>query len=128
MKRVYLAGLFSEYDVWKDEVKKAEGFDFFDPEVHSNQSSPDTFFPDDFAAVKLSDILIAYPGSTPCEGTWIEVGYFISNKTERPGDLCKNLIIIWQKDRINWSLEFVNKAGIIVSSVDEAIEYLKKLR
>ncbi len=127
MKRVYLAGLFSEYDNWKDEFKKVEGFDFFNPEIHSDQSSPDTFFPDDLAAVKASDILIAYPGTAPCEGTWIEVGYFIANKTEKPGDLCRNLIIIWQNDRIDWSIEFVKKAGVVVETVDEAIKYLEGL-
>lgn len=125
MKKVYLAGLFSEYANWKDEIKKIEGFDFFDPEIHSNQSSPDTFFPDDLAAVKSSDILIAYPGLAPCEGTWIEVGYFLANNTK---DMeCKELIIIWQKNRLNWSMEFVKKAGVIVGSIDEAIDYLKGL-
>lgn len=125
MKKVYLAGLFSEYSNWKDRVKGIEGFDFFDPELHSNQSSPDTFFPEDLAAVRCSDILIAYPGSAPCEGTWIEVGYFLSNNTKRSGDFCKELIIIWEKDRLNWSMEFVKKAGVIVGSIEEAIDYLK---
>jgi nucleoside 2-deoxyribosyltransferase len=127
MNKVYLAGRFSEYDSWKDEVKKVQGFDFFDPEVHSNQSSPDTFFPDDLAAVKSSDVLIAHPGPAPCVGTWIEVGYFLANKNKKPGDFCKELIMIWQKDRIDWSLDFVKKAGVVVSSVDEAIEYLEGL-
>jgi len=127
MKKVYLAGLFSEYADWKSEIKKVEGFEFFDPEIHSNQSSPNTFFPDDLAAVKSSDILIAYPGLAPCEGTWIEVGYFLANSTKRPSDFCRELIIIWQKDRLDWSMEFVKKAGVIVGSIDEAVNYLKEL-
>jgi len=128
MKKVYLAGQFSEYDRWKDTIKKVDGFDFFDPEIHSNQINPDTFYPDDLAAVKDSDILIASPGTTPCEGTWIEVGYFIANKIKAPGDFCKDLIIIWPDDRIDWSIEFVQKAGVIVKTNKEAIKELKKIQ
>jgi nucleoside 2-deoxyribosyltransferase len=127
MKKVYLAGLFSEYSDWKSEIKKVKGFDFFDPEIDSNQSSPDTFFPDDLAAVKSSDILIAYPGLAPCEGTWIEVGYFLANNTKKSGDFCKELIIIWGKDRLDWSMKFVEKAGVMVGSIGGAVDYLKEL-
>lgn len=128
MKKVYLAGQFSEYNSWKEQIKKLGGFDFFDPELHSDQSTPDTFYPDDLTAVKNADILIANPGTSPCEGTWIEVGYFIANQTSCPGELCKNLVIIWDKDRIDWSIEFVKKSGIIVNSTDAAIEELKKIK
>ncbi|MEK7447338.1 MAG: hypothetical protein AAB632_00860 [Patescibacteria group bacterium] len=128
MKKVYLAGRFSEYDDWKDVVKKVEGFDFFDPEIHSDQSSPDTFYPDDLAAVKSANILIAHPGPAPCEGTWIEIGYFLAQKSKNTGDFCKELIMIWQKDRIDWSKEFVEKTGIVVDSVEDAIKELEKLK
>lgn len=127
MKKVYLAGRFSKYDNWKEKIKKVDDFEFFDPEINSNQSSPDTFFPDDLKAVRSSDILIANPGLEPCEGTWIEVGYFLAHKTKISGDFCKELIIIWEKERINQSLDFVKKTGVIVSSVDEAVKHLKKL-
>jgi nucleoside 2-deoxyribosyltransferase len=114
MKKLYLAGQFSEYDNWKEEVKAIDGFDFFDPEFDSDQSTPDNFYPDDLTAVKNSDILIASPGTSPCEGTWIEVGYFIATHTKTPGDFCESLIIIWPKERIDWSIEFVKKSTVFI--------------
>jgi hypothetical protein len=128
MKKVYLAGQFKEYDGWKEEIKKVAGFDFFDPELHSDQSTPDTFYPDDLTAVKNSDVLIASTGTTPCEGTWIEVGYFIAHHTTNPGEFCKNLIIIWPKERIDWSMEFVGKTGTVVETLDQAKTELARLR
>jgi hypothetical protein len=128
MKKVYLAGRFSRFDNWKEKVKLVEGFDFYDPETDSNQSSSKTFYPDDLAAVKSADILIANPGLVPCEGTWIEIGYFIAHNTKTPGELCKNLIIVWQGGRPDLSVEFVKKAGVTVGTVEEAIDYLVKLR
>ncbi|RJO60119.1 hypothetical protein C4544_07220 [candidate division WS5 bacterium] len=130
MKKVYLAGLAKEYaGEWKERIiREVPGFEYHDWEIDSDQTSPDTFFPDDLKGIKAADILVANPGTTPCEGTWIEVGYFLANNTEKPGDTCDRLIIIWPKDRSDWSLEFVEKAGIIVESVDEAIEALKKLK
>lgn len=128
MKKVYLAGQFKEYDDWKDTIKQVDGFYFFDPEVHSDQSTPDTFYPDDLSGVKNADILIASTGTTPCEGTWIEVGYFIATHTEKPGDFCENLIIIWPKGRIDWSMEFVRKTGHIVETNNEAISLLERMK
>ncbi len=129
MKKVYLAGLSSEYaGDWKERIKKVSGFEFHDWEFDSDQASPDTFFPDDLKAITEADILIANPGTTPCEGTWIEVGYFLALNTEHPGETCKNLIIIWDKQRQDWSLDFVQKAGIIVASIKEAIKELERKR
>ncbi len=128
MKQVYLAGQFKEYDKWKNEISKVKDFDFFDPELHSNQSSSETFYPDDLSAVKQADILIASTGTTPCEGTWIEVGYFIATHTKSPGDFCENLIIIWPKERIDWSIEFVRKTGRIVENIEEAIAILEEMK
>jgi hypothetical protein len=126
-KKVYLAGRFSKFDNWKEQVKQVKGFEFFDPETDSNQSSPETFYPDDLNAVKSSDILFAYPGQAPCEGTWIEIGYFIANKTRKPGDLCDDLIIVWPNGRADLSIEFVKKTGAVLGTLDEAIKYLKGL-
>ena len=128
MKKVYLAGQFKEYDNWKEEIKTIDGLDFFDPEFDSDKSTPDTFYPDDLTGVKNSDILIASAGTTPCEGAWIEVGYFIATHTEKPGDFCDNLIIIWPKDRIDWSMEFVRKTGHIVKNNEEAKTLLEEMR
>ena len=129
MKLVYLAGQWNEYeDNWKEKVKKVTTFNYFDPEFDSNQSSPETFFPEDMEAVKKADILIANPGKVSSESTWIEIGYFLGLKTKRPGEKCNKLIIIWQKDRNpKWSIEFAKKAGIVVGSVKQAIVELKKL-
>jgi hypothetical protein len=124
-KKVYLAGQFSKFDKWKSVIARTPGFDFFDPETDSDQSTPETFYPDDLKAVQSADILIASPGKSPCEGTWIEVGYFIASHTNSPGDFCENLIIIWPEDRIDWSLEFVKKTGRVVTTVSDAIEALK---
>lgn len=126
MKSVYLAGQPNEYaDNWKEEFKKIEGFKFYDPEYDSDQSSPDTFYPQDLAAVKNADILVANPGTAPSEATWMEVGYFINSHTKNPGDFCESLIIIWSKEREpRWSIEFVRKAGHLVETLEEAKELL----
>jgi len=123
--KVYLAGQPSEYDTWKNSFKDIKGFEFYDPEIDSDQSSSETFFPQDLKAVSEADILIANPGLAPSEGTWIEIGYFLALNTKTPGEKCKRLIIIWNKERVNWSIEFVKKAGVIVSTVQEAIDTLK---
>lgn len=127
--KVYLAGQSNEHDnSWKEVFKKLKGYDFYDWEFHSDQTSPDTFYPDDLKAVKSSDILVANPGIAPSEAAWIEIGYFLANNTEKPGDTCKKLIIIWKEERMpKWSIEFVKKAGTVVSSVEEAIAELQKL-
>lgn len=127
MKKVYLAGQPNEYDSWRKEFKKLKGFDFYDPDIDSDQSSPDTFFPQDLKAVSKTDYLVANPGTKPSEGTWIEVGYFLALNTRKPGETCKNMIIIWNKERINWSIEFVKKAGFVVNSVEQAVEKLKEI-
>jgi len=125
--KVYLAGQPSEYDNWKENFVNNKDFTFYDPEIHSDQSSSDTFFPQDLKAVSEADILIANPGLAPSEGTWIEVGYFLALNTDKPGDRCKRLIIIWDKDRQDWSIEFVKKAGVIVGTVEEAIDVLNNI-
>lgn len=129
MRKVYLAGQANEYENnWKKKLKKIKNFDFYDWEFDSDQSSPDKFFPDDLRAVKNASILIANPGIAPSEATWIEIGYFLANNTNNPGETCKNLIIIWKEKRLpKWSIEFVKKAGVVVSTVEEAIETLKEL-
>jgi hypothetical protein len=72
--------------------------------------------------------MIANPGIAPSEATWMEIGYFYSLNTKCPGDFCNQLIIIWKEKRQpKWSLGFVAKAGIVVSSVEEAILELKKM-
>lgn len=126
--KVYLAGQPNQYDNWRESFRKLKNFDFYDPNIDSDQSSPETFFPQDLAAVKSADILVANPGIKPSEGTWIEIGYFLALKTCKPGDTCKNLIIIWHNERLpKWSIEFVKKAGRVVSTVEEAIKELQKL-
>ena len=127
MKKVYLAGQADEYENdWKKRFKKIDGFDFFDWECDSDQSSPDTFFPDDLRGVHSSDILVANPGVVTSEGTWIEIGYFLATHTDNPGDTCENLIIIWQDGRKpRWSIGFVEKAGKVVSTVEEAMKELE---
>ena len=128
MEKVYLAGQPNEYDDWRKSFRKLKGFDFYDPDIDSNQSSSDTFFPQDLKAVSEADYLIANPGTKPSEGTWIEVGYFLALNTKTPGEKCKNIIIIWKKDRMpKWSIEFVKKTGFIVSSVDKAVKKLKDI-
>ena len=126
--KVYLAGQPNQYDDWRTKFKKLEGFDFYDPDIDSDQSFPETFFPQDLAAVKSADILVANPGTKPSEGTWIEIGYFLALNTKSPGETCKNTIIIWPGDREpRWSIEFVKKAGKVVGSVEEAVKELQKL-
>lgn len=126
--KVYLAGQPNEYENdWKEKFKVLKDFEFYDWEFQSDQSSPDTFYPDDIRAIKESDIIIANPGLAPSEATWIEIGYFIALNTKVVGDKCNKAIIIWNNNRMpKWSIEFVKKAGIVVDSVDEAIEELKK--
>lgn len=128
-KKVYLAGQPNEYENdWKELFKKIPGFDFYDWEFDSDQTSPSTFFPDDLKAVANADILVANPGVAPSEATWIEIGSFYMKNT-KPGYFCERLIIIWKEDRNpKWSIEFVKKAGKVVSSVEEAIAELIKLK
>ncbi len=128
MKKIYLAGQPNEYDNnWKDEFTKIQGFSFYDPEINSDQTSSETFFPQDLTAVHNADILIANPGTATSEGTWIEIGYFLATHTKKPGDTCRNLIIVWKKEREpKWSIEFVKKAGTMVETLQEAeVELLK---
>jgi hypothetical protein len=127
--KVYLAGQPNEYDNnWKEIFKDIDGCDCYDWEIHSDQTSPDTFFPDDLNGVKNADYMVANPGISPSEATWIEVGYFLANNTEKPGDTCNKLIIVWKNERNpKWSIEFVKKAGYIVGSVQEAKEKLCEL-
>lgn len=128
MNKVYLAGQSKEYDDWKTNFENISGFDFYDPEIDSDQSSPDTFFPQDLKAVSKANFLVANPGLAPSEGTWIEVGYFLALNTRFPGEKCKNLIIIWKKDRIDWSIEFVRKAGFVVDTSEDAIKKLQDIK
>lgn len=130
MKKVYLAGQPNEYENnWKEIFKKIPNFDFFDWEFDSNQTSPDTFFIDDLNAINSADILIANPGIAPSEATWIEIGNFYAKNVKQSGELCSNLIIIWKENRNpKWSLDFVNKTGIVVDSIEKAIDLLKQFK
>lgn len=126
--RVYLAGQPNQYDNWRSDFKKLKNFECYDPDIDSDQSSPETFFLQDLTAVSKANILVANPGTKPSEGTWIEIGYFLALKTKFPGETCLNMIIIWKNDREpKWSIEFVKKSGIVVDCVEKAIEELKKL-
>lgn len=126
--KVYLAGQSNEYENnWKEIFKDIESCDFHDWEIHSDQTSPDTYFPDDLKGVKAAKFLVANPGMAPSEGTWIEIGYFYANSVQNPGDFCNNLIIVWNEKRIPWSIDFVKKAGHVVSTVQEAREKLLEL-
>ncbi|KKS66032.1 MAG: hypothetical protein UV67_C0005G0033 [Parcubacteria group bacterium GW2011_GWC1_43_12] len=125
--KVYLAGQANEYENnWKEKFKKIEEFDFHDWEFDSDQTSPDTYFPDDLNGIDKAEFMVANPGLAPSEGTWIEIGYFYGQHVKQPGDFCKNLIIIWKENRNpKWSIDFVNKTGFVVKTVDEAIVKLK---
>ena len=129
MIKVYLAGQANEHDNnWKEEFKKLDGFDFHDWEFDSDQTSPDTFFPDDLNGIKGANYMIANPGIAPSEGTWIEIGYFYAHNVRLPGDFCNNLVIVWREDRNpKWSIEFVKKTGWVVSSTKEAMDKLIQL-
>ena len=129
MKKVYLAGQPNQYDNnWKDAFISLEGFKFYDPETDSDQTSSETFFPQDLIAVHDADILVANPGIATSEATWIEIGYFLASHTENPGDTCKNLIVVWKDEREpKWSIEFVKKAGYLVKTLEEAKLKLKEL-
>jgi hypothetical protein len=127
VKKVYLAGQANEYDPWRNQFKNLKGYDFYDPSTDSDQSSPETFFPQDLQAIRSANFLVANPTDKPSEGTWIEIGYFYALNTKKPGDFCKKLIIIWNKDRKPWSLEFVKKAGYVVSTISEAVKKLKEI-
>jgi len=128
--KVYLAGQSNDHDNnWKEIFKDIPECDFHDWEIDSDQTSPDTFFPDDLKGVKSADFMVANPGwEAPSEATWIEVGYFYANNTQKPGDFCNKLIIIWQDKRNpKWSLGFVKKAGHVVATFEEAREKLCEL-
>jgi hypothetical protein len=129
VKKVYLAGQPNEYaNNWKEEFKKIQNLQFHDWEFDSDQTSPDTFFPDDVKGIYSSDILVANPGTAPSEATWIEIGIFYSKNVVNSGDFCKNLIIIWDEERNpKWSIEFVKKVGVVVSTTEDAMNELKKI-
>jgi hypothetical protein len=130
MKKVYLAGQPNQYEQnWKEDFKKIPDFEFYDWEFDSDQTSSDTFFPDDLKGIYSSDILVVNPGTAPCESPWIEIGVFYGRNIQQPGDFCKNIIIIWKEERNpKWSIEFVKKVGTVVSSIEEAIKELEKLK
>ncbi len=120
--KVYLAGQPNEYENdWKELFKKVDGLDCYDWEFDSDQTSPDTFFPDDLNGVKSANFMVANPGVKPSEATWIEIGCFYANNIKNPGDFCNKLIIVWREDRNpKWSIDFVKKTGWVVNSVEEA--------
>lgn len=121
--KVYLAGQWNEYENnWKEELKEMPGFEFYDPEFDSNQSSSETFFQDDLKAVGEADILVANPGLAPSEATWLEIGYFYTLHHDP-----KRIIIVWNDNRKKWSLPFVEKMGTLVKTVEEAKEKLKSM-
>lgn len=122
--KAYLAGQSNEHDNnWKEIFQNINDCDFFDWEIDSDQTSPDTFFPDDLKGIKSCNYMIANPGIAPSEATWIEIGYFYANNVKIPGDFCSKLIIIWQQNRNpKWSIEFVKKTGYIVNTAQEAKE------
>lgn len=127
MIKVYLAGQSNEYDNnWKEFFKNIVGCNFYDWEFDSDQTSPDTYFPDDMKEIKSSDFMVANPGwEAPSEATWIEIGYFYAQHVKSPGDFCNRLIIIWQEKRKpKWSIDFVKKTGVVVSTFEEAKERL----
>lgn len=127
--KVYLAGQSNEHDNnWKESFKTLDQFDYHDWEIDSDQTSPDTYFPDDLRGVKAASFLVANPGIAPSEATWIEIGYFYAHNVKKPGDFCENLIIVWQDIRNpKWSIDFVKKAGWVVSSAQEAQDKLVQL-
>ena len=127
--KVYLAGQPNEYENnWKEEFKKLNCFDCYDWEFDSDQSSADTFFPEDMKAVHSADYLVANPGIAPSEGTWMEIGYFYGDNVKIPGDFCDKLIIIWREGRNpKWSLDFVKRSGWVVGSVKEAKDKLREI-
>jgi len=128
MKKVYLAGQPNKYDDWRTKFKNLNGFDFYDPDVDSDQSSPDTFFPQDLKAISEADFLVANPGTKPSEGTWIEIGYFLALNARVPGEQCGNLIVVWKEEREpKWSIEFVKMVGFMVSTVEEATDKLQQI-
>lgn len=128
--KVYLAGQWNEYlNNWKNSFKKINEFSFYDPEADSDQSHVDKYFIDDLKGVKNTDIMIANPGLITSEGTWIEIGYFYALNTKKLGEFCDKLIIVWDKKRKpKWSLDFIKKIGIVVSSKNKAIEELRKIK
>lgn len=127
--KVYLAGQSNQHDNdWKEVFKKFKGLSCYDWEFDSDQTSPDTFFPQDLQGIVNADYLVANPGVAPSEATWMEVGYFYSRNTKEPGDFCEKLIIIWKPERQpKWSIEFVKKAGFVVESIEEAAVKLRSL-
>lgn len=127
-RKVYLAGQSNEYEHnWRKKFESLKGFDFYDPNVDSDQSSPETFFPQDLSAIKNSKFMVANPSNKPSEGTWIEIGYFYALNTKKPGDFCKNLIIIWKKSRKPWAIKFVKKTGYMVGSSAAAAKKLQEI-
>jgi hypothetical protein len=127
--KVYLAGQSNKYGHnWRKKFEGLKGFSFYDPNIDSDQSSPDTFFPQDLMAIKNSKYMVANPSDKPSEGTWIEIGYFYSLNTKKPGDFCKRLIIIWKKSRKpTWAIKFVKKTGYVVSSSTAAAKKLQEI-
>lgn len=128
--KVYLAGQGNEYENnWKEEFKKLQEFTFHDWEFDSDQTSPDTYFPDDLRGIKTSNFLVANPGLAPSEATWTEIGYFHAHNTQNPGDFCPSLIIVWREDRNpKWSIDFIKKMGHVVATTQEALDKLIQLR
>ncbi len=128
MKKVYLAGQPNKYDPWRSAFADLNGFVFYDPDIDSDQSSPDTYFPQDLEAVSSADFLVANVGTKPSEGTWIEIGYFLRLSTKTPGEQSKRMVIIYPDDREpRWSIDFVKKSGLVVPTVEEAVHKLQEL-
>lgn len=120
-ERAYLAGGWNEYnDNWKDKVKENKTYIYHDPELDSNQESPDTYFKDDVEAIKNADTFIGYASNIPSEAMFAEAGMFYASHVEKLGDFCEKLIIVWPEDRQpDWALPFLKKMGRVVNKLED---------
>lgn len=119
-KKVYLAGPWDVYSgYWKQQLKEALDFNWYDPEIDSDQSGyADKYFSDDIKNVIDSDMMILYPDHIPAEASFFEAGVFFA--THNVG-----LIIVWPEDRKPpWAYPFLNQAATMVESIDEVINLL----
>jgi hypothetical protein len=122
--KIYLAGPWDSYaDNWKTKIKKG-GLNYYDPQIDSNQTSSETFFPDDLRAIREADKMVVFPSDIPAEAAWFEMGYFYATHA-KDNEKLDSLIVIWKEDREpRWALKFLKMAGHIVSSIEEANKLL----
>lgn len=128
---IYLAGPWEKHqkEPYKSLIKEAfTDLNIYDPEDHQDGD----YFIDDLESISKSKYLICYAPTFPNSASIFEAGYFYHLQEQLglvdENHRCKNILVIWNEDiQPNYAKKWYERASILVSNTDEAIEVLKEI-